>query len=116
MGCSESSIWENYIERQIREAQEQGKFDDLSGKGKPFTHLDTDPLDQVFKSQGCVPRWINLDRDVRERLKAPNSPYGGPMSGRCRRGTAAAPIASSRNRNGTWRNVSLPSGSKRSTN
>ena len=61
--------WEHYVDRQIREAQERGKFDNLPGKGKPFTHLDTDPLAQVLKSQGFAPRWIELDRQVREKIE-----------------------------------------------
>jgi DnaJ family protein C protein 28 len=65
----ETHDWENYVERQIREAQEQGQFDNLPGKGKPFTHLDTDPLDQVLKSQGFTPRWLELDRQVREKIE-----------------------------------------------
>ena len=61
--------WENHIDRQIRDAQEQGKFDNLPGRGKPFTHLDTDPLDQVLKSQGFVPRWLDLDREIRQKVE-----------------------------------------------
>jgi len=31
--------WESWVEKQIREAQEQGDFDDLLGKGKPISDL-----------------------------------------------------------------------------
>ena len=34
--------WETWIERQIRVAQEEGAFDNLSGAGKPLPHLDQD--------------------------------------------------------------------------
>jgi hypothetical protein len=31
--------WESWVEKQIREAQQQGDFDDLLGKGKPISDL-----------------------------------------------------------------------------
>ncbi len=62
-----SDEWENYVDRQIREAQAEGKFDNLPGKGKPFTHLDSDPLMQVLKSQGFAPRWLELDNEIRQK-------------------------------------------------
>lgn len=34
--------YESWIDRQIREAQERGEFDNLPGAGKPL-HLDDDP-------------------------------------------------------------------------
>ncbi len=38
--------WESWIERQIREAQERGEFENLPGAGKPIPGLDKphDPL------------------------------------------------------------------------
>ena len=63
----ESHDWENYVDRQIREAQEQGQFDNLPGKGKPFTHLDSDPLSEMLKSQGFAPRWLELDNEIRQK-------------------------------------------------
>lgn len=40
------STFESWIEREIREAQERGVFDDLPGAGKPLPGLDEphDPL------------------------------------------------------------------------
>ena len=38
-------IRESLIDRQIREAQERGEFDDLPGKGKPLADLDK-PYDE----------------------------------------------------------------------
>jgi Domain of unknown function (DUF1992) len=32
--------WESFVDRQIREAQERGDFDDLGGKGRPIPDLD----------------------------------------------------------------------------
>src|SRR5262249_46363493 len=31
--------WESWVEKQIREAQQQGDFDDLPGSGKPISDL-----------------------------------------------------------------------------
>ena len=42
--------WETWIDRQIREAQERGDFDDLPGKGKPIADLDR-PHDELW--------WVN---------------------------------------------------------
>lgn len=39
--------FESWIDRQIREAQERGEFDDLPGKGKPLTDLDQ-PYDEMW--------------------------------------------------------------------
>ena len=66
----ESRDWENHIERAIKNAMDEGKFDNLPGKGKPFTHLDSDPLAQVVEAQGFAPRWVELDREIRQRLEA----------------------------------------------
>lgn len=35
-----SERWESWIDRQIREAQERGDFDDLPGAGKPLRDMD----------------------------------------------------------------------------
>jgi hypothetical protein len=39
--------FESWIERQIREAQERGEFDDLPGAGKPLRGLD-EPHDELW--------------------------------------------------------------------
>jgi DnaJ family protein C protein 28 len=65
----EAHDWENYVDQQIRQAQEEGQFDNLPGKGKPFKHLGSDPLGQVLESQGFAPRWMELDREIREKIE-----------------------------------------------
>lgn len=50
--------WESWIDRQIREAQERGEFDDLPGYGKPIPDLDR-PHDDLW--------WVK-DKLRRERL------------------------------------------------
>jgi hypothetical protein len=42
--------WETWIDRQIREAQERGDFDDLPGRGRPIADLDQ-PHDEMW--------WVN---------------------------------------------------------
>ena len=55
------------IDDQIEKAREEGAFEDLPGKGKPLSHLDTDPLHQVLKAQGFRARWIELDHEIRQK-------------------------------------------------
>lgn len=60
---------DDFIDRQIKKAQEEGTFDNLPGKGKPLTHLDTDPLNGVLKAQGFTMRWIELDHEIRQKTE-----------------------------------------------
>jgi hypothetical protein len=55
--------WETWIDKQIREAQERGEFDDLPGKGKPLRDIDK-PRDEMW--------WI------REKLKRENVHFMPP--------------------------------------
>ena len=71
----EAKDWENWLDRQIREAQERGEFDDLPGKGKPLD-LTTNPYAQdwelafkILKDAGYAPEWIELDKAIRSRLE-----------------------------------------------
>jgi hypothetical protein len=66
--------WESWIDQQIREAQEQGAFDDLPGKGRPLD-LTPNPYAQdremaykILKDAGYAPDWIELDKAIRGRL------------------------------------------------
>src|SRR5438105_12648242 len=59
-------------DRKIREAQEEGAFDNLPGKGKPLK-LDFDPnvppelraAYRLMKEAQILPDWIQLDKEVR---------------------------------------------------
>lgn len=57
------------IEDQIQKAQQDGKFDNLRGQGKPFTHLDTDALEQLVKEQGFRPHFVELDAEIRAKTE-----------------------------------------------
>jgi hypothetical protein len=41
------ATWESWIDRQIREAEDRGEFDDLAGAGKPIPDLDK-PFDDLW--------------------------------------------------------------------
>jgi hypothetical protein len=61
--------WESAIDRQIREAQERGEFDNLPGRGKP---LDLSSWGQgdwalahhVLKQAGETLPWIVMSREI----------------------------------------------------
>jgi hypothetical protein len=47
--------WESFVERQIRQAQEAGEFDNLPGFGKPMPDLD-DPDDDLWWVKSLLKR------------------------------------------------------------
>jgi hypothetical protein len=65
--------WESFVDRQIREAQERGAFDDLPGAGKPIADLGQ-PYDELWwikrklKREGVsvTPPTIAIRRAVEE--------------------------------------------------
>lgn len=64
--------FETWIDRQIREAQEQGLFDNLRGKGKPLPPEDPNAVfagDQtlglkLLKDNEGLPAWIELNKEI----------------------------------------------------
>jgi hypothetical protein len=68
--------WDNLAEQRIREAQEDGLFDDLPGRGRPLT-IDDNPLAgdmqvgfRLLKNAGFAPEWMELDKEIRAELEA----------------------------------------------
>jgi Domain of unknown function (DUF1992) len=66
--------WESAVEKQIREAQERGDFDNLPGLGKPLPHEAWDGdwalAHHVLRQAGETLAWISLGRDIEAvRLK-----------------------------------------------
>ena len=67
--------FESSIEKQIREAQDRGEFDDLPGLGKPIPGLDR-PHDELWWLKGLLqreglsflPGTLELRRDVEQAL------------------------------------------------
>jgi hypothetical protein len=66
--------WESLIDRQIREAVEQGQFDDLPHQGQPLPNDDNPHAGDwglafhVLRNAGIAPPWIEADKDVRGLL------------------------------------------------
>ncbi len=68
-------VIELIAERKIEEAMEEGKFDDLPGKGKPlpldeewFAPPEMRPAIRLLKSAGVLPDWLERAREI-ERLR-----------------------------------------------
>ena len=66
--------WESLVERQIREAMDEGAFDELPYQGVPLP-LDDDSAAgeralgfRVLRNAGVAPPWIEADKEVRELL------------------------------------------------
>lgn len=65
--------WESWIDRQIREAQERGEFDDLAGTGKPIPDLHR-PYDDLWwvrkklreEELSVLPPTLQVRKDVEE--------------------------------------------------
>jgi hypothetical protein len=66
--------WETLIDRQIREALEEGKFDDLPHQGEPLPNDDNPYAGDwglafhMLRNAGVAPPWIEADKEVRELL------------------------------------------------
>ena len=70
------SGWDGLVERKIREAQKQGLFDDLPGKGEPLNLSENPFLDpswrtayKLLQDQGFALEWIELDKEIRIELE-----------------------------------------------
>ena len=62
--------WESLIDRQIREAMEEGKFDDLPHHGAPLPN-DDNPLAgewglafHMLKNAGVAPPWVEAGKEL----------------------------------------------------
>ena len=63
-------------ERRIEEAMEEGKFDNLPGKGKPIV-FDDDPMtpphlrlvNRILKNANILPEWLQIYRDIEVERK-----------------------------------------------
>ncbi len=93
--------WETLVERQIREAIHDGRFDDLPHRGEPLP-TDDHPYARdrwlafhVLRNAGVAPPWIEADKEVREllarreRLLARAAAGPAPSAGARRRDRAA---------------------------
>ena len=68
--------WESWIERQIREAEERGEFDNLPGAGKPIPGLDK-PYEELWwlkqklkdEDLSVLPDTLQLKKDIEAALQ-----------------------------------------------
>jgi len=67
--------WESLIDRKIREAMEQGEFDNLAGKGEPidlsenpFEDPDWRTAHRLLRNAGFAPAWIEERKDIDAEL------------------------------------------------
>jgi hypothetical protein len=65
------NIFAKIAERRIKEAMENGEFDNLEGMGKPFTFEDETMIPEdlrmayrILKNAGCIPPEIELRNEV----------------------------------------------------
>ena len=71
-----ASSWMTLTERLIREAQQDGEFDDLPGHGRPLRLADDTYAgdmamgNHVLRNAGAAPPWIETDKAVRQQLHA----------------------------------------------
>jgi DnaJ family protein C protein 28 len=63
-------------EERIRAAMDEGAFDELQRRGQPLTLRSATFIDKkwrlayhVMRNAGMAPRWIELNRDIREQLE-----------------------------------------------
>lgn len=72
--------WESLIDQKIREAMEQGEFDDLAGKGEPID-LSENPYEdpdwrtahRMLRNAGFAPAWIEERKHIDSELAAARS-------------------------------------------
>jgi hypothetical protein len=64
--------FDSIVEKKIREAQEQGKFDNLPGQGKPLELEDDGNIPEdlrlshkILKNAGCVPKELEINLEIR---------------------------------------------------
>jgi hypothetical protein len=75
-----SQRFEDHVEQLIRQAQDQGKFNDLANQGQPIKleaenpYLDPDwrMAYKVAQDGGYVPTWIELDKEVEAEISKVN--------------------------------------------
>lgn len=66
--------WESLVERQIREAMEEGAFEGLPHQGAPLPLEDDSAAGEwamahrMLRDAGAAPPWIEADKDARARL------------------------------------------------
>jgi hypothetical protein len=85
---------ESWVERQIREAEERGAFDNLPGAGKPLPGLGKPHDEMWWIRQKMAREGVSADALLPESLKLPIRPkVGGPRAARNRCYTSRIAVA-----------------------
>ena len=110
--------WESLIERQIREAMEEGAFDDLPYQGERLPIEDDSAAGEwamahrMLRNAGAAPPWIESDKEVRRLLAERDAliarPRRSSTAGRERARTELATLVESTNRAITRVNAEAP--------
>ena len=68
--------WESLVDQKIREAMEQGEFENLAGKGapidltvNPFEDPDWRTAHRMLRNAGFAPAWIEERKDIDAELE-----------------------------------------------
>jgi hypothetical protein len=87
--------WESLIDRQIREAKEEGQFDNLPHHGAPLPNTDN-PLAgdwalayHMLKNAGVAPPWVEANKELQALLARRDAIMEGAASERRTRDRAA---------------------------
>ena len=73
-GTRPEAKWESLVERQIREAMTDGRFDELPHQGVPLPIEDDAAAGEwamayrMLRDAGMAPPWVEADREAREGL------------------------------------------------
>lgn len=69
--------WESLIDRKIREAIEEGEFEDLAGRGapvdlseNPFEDPDWRMAHRMLRNAGFAPAWIEERKEIEAEIQA----------------------------------------------
>jgi hypothetical protein len=79
--------WETLIDRQIREAMEDGQFDNLPFQGEPLPDDDNPYAGDmalafhILRGQGYAPPWVEADKEARELLERRDALLRGAATG-----------------------------------
>lgn len=58
----------DWMKNVVKEHDEKGGFEHLSGKGKPLK-IEGDILNNILKNANALPQWIELQHEIRDELK-----------------------------------------------
>jgi hypothetical protein len=67
--------WESLVDRQVREAMDEGKFDDLPFAGRPLPREDDAAAGEwamayrMLRNAGAAPPWVEADKETRALLE-----------------------------------------------